>query len=146
MIVTNATLSGVLAHRMIDAMVETDMEAPDERYAATQRARAMLAAAIGVLTADMHEHGESHVMYGKLICIANTARERGDVIERLAVLPQEQREAWAAHQRGEAVALRLLPHNGFDCYADTHGGTCGYPLLIDGSCPNKPDHLVDESR
>ena len=58
-----------------------------------------------------------------------------------ATLPAEQRAAWEAYLAGRGAPLRLLPTNGDTCYAEAMGGPyCGYPLLIDGSCPNRNDH------
>lgn len=58
-----------------------------------------------------------------------------------ATLPAEQRQAWEDHQAGKAVPLRLLPKNGDTCHADSMGGPyCGFPLLIDGTCPNANEH------
>lgn len=53
----------------------------------------------------------------------------------------EQRAAWGRHLDGQAVPLQLLPTNGDRCAAQTHSPVgCGFPLLIDGSCPNSDNH------
>lgn len=58
-----------------------------------------------------------------------------------ATLPDEQRLAWEAHEAGKAAPLSLLPKNGATCHADSMGGPyCGYPLLIDNTCPNYAGH------
>lgn len=58
-----------------------------------------------------------------------------------ATLPAERREAWRIYQDGGAVPIHLLPTNGDTCDAATRGGVqCEWPLLIDGSCPNRAEH------
>ena len=133
-----------IAQFLVDAAAETDMAAEDERYAASSRARLMLGAALGTLTAHMEANNEVTVRRDKLTDVVTALREGSSELDvKLAALPKDQRDAWEAYQRGEGAFLRLLPHNGFDCYAKTHGGTCGYPLLIDGSCPNHTAHVTE---
>lgn len=56
-------------------------------------------------------------------------------------MPAEQKQAWADYLAGKGAPLRLLPTNGDACRAESMGGPyCGYPLLIDGSCPNRRNH------
>lgn len=60
-----------------------------------------------------------------------------------ATLSDDKRAAWERHLAGQAVPLNLLPTNGDRCTAPTHSGSpagCGFPLLIDGSCPNASEH------
>jgi hypothetical protein len=62
-----------------------------------------------------------------------------------ATLPADQRAAWESYQQGKGAPIRLLPTNGDRCTAMTWGGAeagCGYPLLIDGECPNRSEHAV----
>lgn len=56
-------------------------------------------------------------------------------------LPHNQREAWQSYQAGNAAPLSLLPTNGDTCPAASMGGSyCGFPLLINGVCPNRSNH------
>ncbi len=53
----------------------------------------------------------------------------------------EMVKAWEDHQAGRSAPLRLLPTNGDRCEVPTMGGAvCGWPLLIDGSCPARNEH------
>lgn len=132
------------AQFLVDAAAEADMDAEDERYAASLRARAMLTAALGMLVEHMRDNGEEVMRYETLAATVDALRAGSAELDvKLAALPPDQRDAWDSYQRDEGAFLRLLPHNGFDCYADTHGGTCGHALLIDGSCPNSTEHLAE---
>jgi hypothetical protein len=51
-----------------------------------------------------------------------------------------QKQAWQRHLNGEAVPLTELPTNGEHCPERTMGGYCGFPLLIDATCPNYANH------
>lgn len=56
-------------------------------------------------------------------------------------LSAEQRAAWESHLAGRGAPLRLLPTNGDRCTAATGSPAgCGFPLLIDGTCPNVRAH------
>ena len=64
----------------------------------------------------------------------------------LSRLPYAQRVMWNRYQAGEGVPYAVLPKNGQVCMAATMGAAhCGWPLLIDGSCVNRPNHAdVDD--
>lgn len=58
-----------------------------------------------------------------------------------AIRDLDQKAAWIKHLRGETVRLHDLPVNGDHCAEGTIGGAvCGFPILIDGVCPNTPEH------
>lgn len=60
----------------------------------------------------------------------------------LSQLLPAKRLAWARYLAGEAVPLSQLPTNGQNCSEVTTGGLiCGWPLLIDGSCICRWDHV-----
>lgn len=52
-----------------------------------------------------------------------------------------EREAWLRHLQGKTQPLYDLPTNGDRCTEGTVGGSsCGFPILIDGTCPNAAEH------
>jgi hypothetical protein len=58
-----------------------------------------------------------------------------------AIRDLHQKAAWISHLQGKTVRLHDLPTNGDQCTEGTIGGSvCGFPILIDGSCPNAPEH------
>jgi hypothetical protein len=62
-----------------------------------------------------------------------------------ATIDRAVREAWESHLAGQGAPLRLLPTNGATCAEMCRGGVaCGYPILIDGTCPNVNDHGVPD--
>jgi hypothetical protein len=57
-----------------------------------------------------------------------------------SIMDYEQKQAWQRHLDGEAVPLTELPTNGEHCPERTMGSYCGFPLLVDATCPNSANH------
>lgn len=58
-----------------------------------------------------------------------------------AIRDLDEKAAWTAHLQGHTVPLHRLPINGDRCAEGTIGGSsCGFPILIDGTCPNAAEH------
>lgn len=70
----------------------------------------------------------------------NTITARFEEFGLPDTLTADQCEAWNRWQAGQYVPPELLPTNGDTCPDMTMNARCGYPLLIDASCPNQSAH------